>query len=263
MSSDPLLITRPADGVVVLSNNDDPLNRMSLEWVAAMSTAIDEAAADDTVRAVVITAEGITNFSVGMNLKQLGPGIQAAGSIDAFFDERLDLIHRIETMGKPSIATLFGHCLGGGLELPLGCTFRIAASEGANIGLPEMHLGSTPAWGGSARLAKAVGETKALELILRARTLSGPEALEIGLVQEVWPVEELRDRAIAFAADLAAQPRLAVRAMLEALRGAQHRTLDDLLAAERVAVHATMGTPDATEGMRAFLEKRPPRFNQA
>ncbi len=262
MADEPLLITRPADGVVVLSNNDDPLNRMSLEWVAAMSEAIDEVAADDSVRAVVITAEGTTNFSVGMNLKQLGPGIQAAGSIDAFFDERLDLIHRIETMPKPSIATLFGHCLGGGLELPLGCTFRVAAAEGASIGLPEMHLGSTPAWGGSARLAKAVGTTRALELILRARTLTGPEALEIGLVQEVWPVEELRDRAVAFAADLAAQPRLAVRAMLEALRDASRRNLDDLLAAERAAVHATMGTPDAAEGMRAFLEKRPPRFNQ-
>lgn len=263
MSSEPLLITRPTDGVVVLSNNDDPLNRMSLEWVAAMSVAIDDIAADDSVRAFVITAEGTTNFSVGMNLKQLGPGIEAAGGIDAFFDERLDLIRRIETMGKPSIATLYGHCLGGGLELPLGCTFRIAATEGASIGLPEMHLGSTPAWGGSARLAKAVGTTRALELILRARTLTGPEALEIGLVQEIWPIAELHDRAIAFAADLAAQPRLAVRAMLAALQESERRTLDDLLAAERTAVHTTMGTPDATEGMRAFLEKRPPRFNQA
>ena len=262
MSPQPLLVTRPADGVAVLSNNDDPLNRMSLEWVAAMSETIDDIAADDSIRAFVITAEGTTNFSVGMNLKQLGTGVEAAGGIDAFFDERLDLIRRIETMGKPSIATLFGHCLGGGLELPLGCTFRIAATEGASIGLPEMHLGSTPAWGGSARLAKAVGTTRALELILRARTLTGPEALEMGLVQEVWPVEELHDRAIAFAADLAAQPRLAVRAMLEALHESERRTLDDLLAAERAAVHATMGTPDAAEGMRAFLEKRPPWFNQ-
>ncbi|MEM9464823.1 MAG: enoyl-CoA hydratase/isomerase family protein [Actinomycetota bacterium] len=260
--ADLLILTRRDDGVAVVSTNDDPLNRMTLEYVAMLGEVIDDLAADRSVRAVVITAEGTTNFSVGMNLKQLPEGIQAAGSVDAFFDERLDLIHRIETMGKPTVATLFGYCLGGGLELPLGCTFRLAAEEGAKIGLPEMDLGSTPAWGGSARLAKTVGRQHALDMILRAKTLSGPEALAIGLVNEVWPLAELKDRAIALAVELATQPRLAVQGMLDALHDAEHKTLDDLLAAERAAVHATMGTPDAREGMMAFLEKREPVFNQ-
>ena len=263
MSDEPLLLTTRDDGVAVVSTNDDPLNRMTLAYVDRLEEVLEDLAADDQVRAVVITAEGLTNFSVGMNLKELPAGIARAGDLDAFFDQRLRVISRIETMGKPSVATLFGHCLGGGLELPLGCTFRLAAAEGANIGLPEMDLGSTPAWGGSARLAKTVGRVRALDMILRARTLTGPEALEIGLVQEVWPLAELKDRAIALAAELAAQPRLAVRAMLEALHDAEHRTLDELLAAERAGVHATSGSPDAQEGMRAFLEKRPPRFNQA
>ena len=165
-------------------------------------------------------------------------------------------------MGKPSVVTLFGYCLGGGLELPLGCTFRLAAEQGAQIGLPEMDLGTAPAWGGSARLAKCVGRNHAIDMILRGKKISGPEALRIGLVNEVWPLEELKERAINLAEELAAQPRLAVRAMLESLHDSEDKTLEELLAAERAAVHLTMGSPDANEGIMAFLEKRKPVFNQ-
>ncbi|MEM9514588.1 MAG: enoyl-CoA hydratase-related protein [Actinomycetota bacterium] len=263
MSDDPLIYEKRNDGVAIVSTNDDPLNRMTLDYVDALSAVVDDIAADDSIRAFVITAEGTTNFSVGMNLKQLPEGIQRAGGVDAFFDQRLDLIDRIETMGKPSVATLFGNCLGAGIELPLGCTFRVAAVEGASIGLPELELGSTPAWGGSARLAKTVGRVHALDMILRGKRISGPEALSIGLVHEVWPIEELKDRATALAVQLAAQPRLAVRGMLDALNDSESKTLGELLAAERAAIHATIGSADAREGMMAFLEKRPPVFNRA
>ncbi len=262
MTTEPLLVTRPAEGVAALSINDDPLNRFTLATVGRLEEALDDIATDDSIRAVVLTAEGTTNFSVGMNLKELGPGIAAAGSPDAFFDRRLALVARIESLGKPSVATLFGYCLGAGLELPLGCTFRLAADEGAQIGLPELELGTTPAWGGSARLAKCVGAASALDLILRSKKISGPEALRIGLVHEVWPLAELKDRAVELASALAAQPAMAVRLMLEALRDAEDKTLDDLLAAERAALLATIGTPDANEGITAFVEKRRPVFNR-
>ena len=263
MSKDPLNYVKHDNGVAVVSINDDPLNRMSLAYIEMLEQVIEQIAADDEVRAFVITAEGSSNFSVGMNLKELGPGITDAGSIDEFFDRRLRLIASIEQMGKPSVATLVGYCLGGGLELPLGCTFRLAAAEGAQIGLPEMDLGTTPAWGGSARLAKCVGRTHALDMILRGKKISGPQALAIGLVSEVWPLAELKSRALALAAELAAQPRLAVRAMLEALHDSEHKTLEALLAAERRGVHLTAGTADANEGIMAFLEKRKPVFNQS
>ena len=259
---EPLIYSKRDDAVAIVSINDDPLNRMSLAFIDRLEEVVEEIAADDDIRAFVLTAEGTTNFSVGMNLKELGSGMAERGGPDAFFDQRLRVISRIETMGKPSVATLFGYCLGGGLELPLGCTFRLAAEEGAQIGLPEMDLGSTPAWGGSARLAKCVGRNHSLDMILRAKKISGPEALRIGLVNEVWPLGDLKNRAIALAADLAAQPRLAVKGMLDALHDSEHKTLDELLAAERAAVHLTRGTPDAQEGIMAFLEKRPPVFNQ-
>lgn len=182
---EPIRYTRPEDGVAVISNDDDPLNRMGLAYLERLEELLEEIAADDGVRAVVLTAEGEHNFSVGMNLKELGPGIAAAGDVDAFFDRRLALVARIESLGKPSVATLFGNCLGAGLEVPLGCTFRLAAAEGAHIGLPELELGTTPAWGGTARLARCVGRDHALDLILRSKRVSGPEALRIGLVHEV------------------------------------------------------------------------------
>ena len=148
------------------------------------------------------------------------------------------------------------------MELPLACHFRMAAEEGARIGLPEMDLGSVPAWGGSARLTRCVGRDHALDLILRAKKISGPEALRIGLVNEVWPLSELFDRAQELAEELAAMPALAVAGMLGAVVGAGEGTLEEGLAAERRAVLATLGTADQQEGMNAFLEKRKPVFNQ-
>ena len=259
--SDPLLYSQ--DGAVaVISVNDAPHNRMSLDFVDQLETKVAEIAEDDSVRAVVVTAEGLENFSVGMNLMQLFDGVKAAGGPDAFFDQRLRLIAAIENMGKPWIATLFGYCLGAGLELPLGCHFRLAVDEGAMIGLPEMDLGSVPAWGGSARLSKCIGRDQALDMILRGKKVSGPEALNIGLVHEVWPLAELKERAMELAHELAAQPALAVRGVMEVVVGSEDRDLQTLLKAERAAVMQTFNTPDQIEGMTSFMEKRTPVFNQ-
>ena len=153
-----LVFTRD-EAVAIISINDAPYNRMSLEFMDELEVLVNTISEDQDIRAVVMTAEGDENFSVGMNLKQLPEGIAIKGSADAVFDQRLNVISKIENMGKPWIATLFGYCLGGGLELPLGCHFRLAADENAQIGLPEMELGAVPAWGGSARLSKCVGST--------------------------------------------------------------------------------------------------------
>jgi enoyl-CoA hydratase/carnithine racemase len=250
------------DAIAIIAINDAPYNRMTLEFMDELEVLVNEIALDDSIRAVVLTAQGQENFSVGMNLKQLPEGIQSKGGVDALLDQRLRVISAIETMGKPWIVTLFGYCLGGGLEVPLGCHFRLAAAEGAQIGLPEMDLGSVPAWGGSARLSKCVGRDHALDLILRGKKISGPEALRIGLVHEVWPLPELKKQALKLAQELAAQPVLAVRGMLELIVGSDEKSLQELLALERKAVKQTLASTDSKEGMMAFLEKRKPVFNQ-
>jgi enoyl-CoA hydratase/carnithine racemase len=195
-----------------------------------------------------------------MDLKELPKGVQQMGGIEAVFDQRLRVLAAIEDLDKPVIATLFGYCLGGGLELPLACHFRLAAEEGAQIGLPEVDLGTVPAWGGTARLTRCVGRDHALDMILRGKKISGPEALRIGLVHEVWPNAELKERAQALAQELAAGPAIAVSGVLRAVVGSADKTLEEALAAEREAVLRTMGTKDQAEGMRAFLEKRKPNF---
>lgn len=219
----PLLLER--DGrVATVVINDAPWNRMSLDFMDELEGVVASLAADSSVGAVVFRGAGDEHFSVGMDLKQLPEGVKRKGSIDALFDQRLRVLAAIESMEKPAIATLYGYCLGGGLELPLACHFRLAAAEGAKIGLPEMDLGSVPAWGGTARLTRCVGRDHALDLILRAKRISGPEALRIGLVQEVWPNDELQRRAQALAAELAAGPSIAMAGVLRCVVSAGQKS---------------------------------------
>ena len=256
------LIYETDDAVAILTINDFPYNRMSLNFMDELEDRVYKIAEDDSIRSVVLTAAGLDNFSVGMNLKQFAEGVERKGSSDALFDQRLRVIKTIEDMRKPWIVTLFGYCLGGGLELPLGCHFRLAADEGAHIGLPELDLGAVPAWGGSARLAKCVGENHAMDMILRSKKISGNEALAIGLVHEVWPLKELKEAALSLAHELASQPAQAVKSMMKVLVNSSDRELEDLLMEERKAVKANSETKDSKEGMLAFLEKRKPIFNK-
>lgn len=256
------LVHERRGAVAVVTINDPPHNRMSFAFMIELESLVDEIAADSAVRSVVLTASGDQNFSVGMNLKELAPALGDRRRVDEILDQRLRVLSAIENMGKPWVATLFGNCLGGGLELPLACHFRLAARDGARIGLPELHLGSVPAWGGSARLVRAIGRHHAMDLILRAKTVSGPQAFDLGLVTEVWPNTELKQRAMDLAEELSALPATAMAAMLRCLVNSDDRTLEQSLQDERAAFHATLGSPDMIEGMTAFLEKRPPRFNQ-
>ncbi|XOV86849.1 MAG: enoyl-CoA hydratase/isomerase family protein [Pseudomonadota bacterium] len=260
--ADPYLYT-VTNNVATFSVNDPPYNLMSLEYIDQLEEQLPGVLEDNSIRALVFTAEGLDHFSAGMNLKQIPDGMKRAGSPEAFFGQRHRLLDMIEQGGKPAIATLFGFCLGAGLELPLACHFRLVADEGAQIGLPEMDLGSVPAWGGSARLPRTVGRSHALDMILRGRKIDGDEAFRIGLVTEKVPVGQIKARAQTLAEELAAQPRLAVKSMLEAIVGFETRTLQESVADEMRAAAANRGTPDSREGMRAFLEKRRPVFNQS
>ena len=260
--SDPYLYSIE-NHVATFSVNDPPWNLMSVHYIDRLEEQLPDVLADTDIRAMVFTAEGLDNFSAGMNLRQIPEGIQRAGSPEAFFAQRHRVLEMIENGGTPAIATFFGFCLGAGLELPLACHLRIAADTGAKIGLPEMDLGSVPAWGGSARLPRAVGRQNALDMILRARKIDGHEALAMGLVTEIVPIDQLKSRAQTLGEEIAKQPRLAVQAVLDTTVGFETKTLEQSIADELAAVQKTLGTPDANEGMLAFIEKRKPVFNQS
>lgn len=248
------------NGVLVLTNTDAPWNRMTFAYMDALEQAVVEAASNPQVRSLVFTADGLENFSVGMDLKQLVREGHTRGGFDAVLDQRRRVLCMIEEMPKPSIATLFGNCLGGGLELPLACHFRLAADSGASIGLPELELGTVPAWGGSVRLTRCVGRDRALDMILRGRKIDGPEALAIGLVQSIHPVAELKDAAMALARELAQKPPIAVAGVLASVLSAEDGSMASALDEERRAVRRCAASRDQAEGLQAFIEKRSPVF---
>ena len=256
-------LTVEKDGAVTtISINDAPWNRMSMEFMNELEALIQDIATDKSVRAVVITSAGEEHFSVGMHLKQMAGTVKSRGDLESVLDQRLRVLSHIENMEKPWIATLFGYCLGGGLELPLACHFRLAAAEGAKIGLPELDIGAVPAWGGTARLTRCVGRMYALDMILRAKHISGPEALRIGLVNEVWPMSELKQKAHELAVQLSEMPTGSVAGVLKCVVGAGDQSLQEGLYAERQAVLQNRGSKNSMEGMMAFVEKRKPVFNR-
>lgn len=255
------LIVERNNHIAIITNNDAPWNRMSLAFIDELEAVIPMLANDSSVRAIVIRGAGEEHFSVGMNLKQFSEGAKVKGSAYNMLDQRLRVLAMIENLEKPVIAVMFGYCLGGGLELPLSCHFRLAAEDGAQIGLPEMDLGTVPAWGGSARLTRCVGRDHALDMILRGKKISGPRALEIGLVNEVWPNHLLHEKALELAHELAAQPPLAIAGVLKTVVQGEGLSLDEAIALEREAVQKTTLTKHQREGMMAFMQKRKPDFS--
>jgi len=258
----PFLFTQEG-GLAIISINDAPWNKMTLKFMDELETLIAKLKTDSSVRAVLFTAEGEENFSAGMNLMELAPMLDKPSELEALFDQRLRVLSAIEMLGKPVIATLFGYCLGGGLELPLACHFRLAAKEGCQIGLPEMDLGSVPAWGGSARLTRVVGRMHSLDMILRAKKIDGPEAYRIGLVNEVVENNQLKNRAIELGLQLATQPPIAMREILPVIIKGADLSQEESLRMERQAVLNTLGNVESQEGMMAFIEKRKPVFSDS
>jgi enoyl-CoA hydratase/carnithine racemase len=257
----PALILERHGPVAIIVNNDAPMNRMTLEFIDTLEVVLPKLAQDNSVRAIVIRGAGNKNFSVGMNLKQLDTGIEQKGSMDGLLDQRLRVLQMIEQLHKPVIAVLCGYCLGGGLELPLACHFRLAAQEGCQIGLPELDIGVMPSWGGTVRLTHCVGRAQALNIILRAKKISGPKALEIGLVQEVWPNDVLQQKAVDLAQELAAKPPWSVSAVLQCVIGAATTPEKETLATERKQVHRVASGKHQMEGLKAFMEKRKADFS--
>jgi enoyl-CoA hydratase/carnithine racemase len=252
----PLLVTRTAR-VVTLTLHDPPVNPIARETVAALEELTAAIAADDSVRAVVVTGSG-GNFSAGANIKQFGD-IGTVETEEGYTRRRVAMVSALERLGKPVVAAVAGNCLGGGFEIALACHFRLADTT-ARFGLPEITLGVLPAWGGTQRLSRLVPRDVALRMLLLGEPVPAERARELGIVSEVHAPGELAERAAELARRLADQSRLATAAILDAVIGGRDLPLDDGIAIESAGVLACRGSDDAREGARAFLEKRPPRF---
>lgn len=247
-----------AGHVATVTLNVPPHNAIGMAMVDRLEQLIPELGADRSVRAIVLTGAGERSFSVGADISEFGAAVTKM-TLKGFIDQRLRLVERIENLGKPVVCAIRGNCLGGGLELALGCHFRLAA-EGARIGLPEIELGIVPAWGGTQRLTRTVGRAHALDMMLRARKIGAEEALRIGLVHEVCTPDALLERAHALATELANKAPLAVKAILRAVIQGGPLSLAEGLALEFEGIQSTSASKDVREGVTAFFEKRKPVF---
>jgi enoyl-CoA hydratase len=257
MSYDTLLIARDEAVGVITVNRPGALNALNQRTIDELRLAALELRHDDTVRVVVITGAGEKAFVAGADIKELAECGPVAGR---------DLSHRgqhtfdlIEHLGKPTIAAINGFALGGGCELAMACTFRVAADT-AKLGLPETNLGLIPGYGGTQRLPRLVGRDRALDLILTGRVIPAAEALSIGLVTRVVPAASLAAEVTAFAKALALRPPVAVRLAMDAVIRGDDMPLSAACALESALFGVVTATEDMKEGTRAFVEKRTPEF---
>ena len=252
-----LLVERDAAVLTVTINRPKVLNALNAATIVELDRAFAEAAASDDVRAIVLTGAGDRSFVAGADINELAvqtpvSGREHARSGQAVFD-------RIERLGKPVIAAINGFALGGGCELAMACTLRIAADT-AKLGQPEINLGLIPGYAGSQRLPRLVGRGRALELLLIGQPITADEAWRIGLVNRVVPAAELAAEARTLAQALASKAPIAARYILAAVGGGLEMSLSDAQDYEATLFGLVSTTDDMREGTRAFLEKRPAEF---
>ncbi len=218
--------------------------------------ALDEFRVDDDVRVVVLTGAGEKAFIAGADIGEFKDAkpTQQYRSMQAG-----NIYSAMEAFPKPIIAMINGFCLGGGCELAMACDIRIA-SDRARIGQPEINLGLIPGGGGTQRLPRLVGEGRAMKMIYTGEMISGEQAGQIGLVDEVVPADELNERTLEIARTIASRSPIALKAAKESILAARRMPMDQGLQFERAWFSLLFSTSDMDEGVSAFLEKRPAEF---
>jgi len=246
------LIVEREGNIGIITLNRPPANPINITVLDELDAALSELEQDKAIRALIITGAGEKGFSAGFDIKSAAlPGGEKA------FSRGQEVFSRIEKCPKPVIAAINGFALGGGCELSMACHFRIMVdSERAVIGQPEIDLGIIPGWGGTQRLPRLVGKTKALEMLLIGTRIRAAEALSIGLVTKVSKPEELMKDAKELAKILAKKAPIAMQTILDAVTRGLEMTLDEGLKIELQGMQRVGKTKDAMEGMIAFVEKR-------
>jgi enoyl-CoA hydratase len=247
---------RPPLAVVTL-DRPKALNALNAATLAELESAFEELAGDGGIRVVLLTGTGGRAFAAGADIRELAALAGEEGR--AFALRGQAILRRIETLGKPVIACVQGFALGGGCELAMACSLRLA-SDDAKFGQPEVKLGIIAGYGGTQRLPRVVGRGAGLKLLLTGTIIDAHEALRIGLVDEVVPAAELMTRGEALAAEIAANAPLALTETLRAVDEGLSLPLDLALLREATRFGALCSTADKVEGTSAFLEKRIPAW---
>ena len=248
-----------ADGRVhtVMVNRPEVLNAMNTALLEELLATLKDLGADEQCGVIVLTGAGDRSFIAGADIKEMDGKTPLEAR--AYSELGQEIAHMLEVMRKPTIAAVNGYALGGGCELALACDIRLC-SENAQFGQPEINLGIIPGWGGTQRLARATNIGYAKELILSGRMVDSDEAFERGLVQHVYPLEELMPRTMELAQQMATKSPVALYYAKESTNRALHGDIGGNLVHEADLYSLMFSTDDAKEGLRAFVEKRKPTF---
>jgi E-phenylitaconyl-CoA hydratase len=248
------------DGVATLTlNRPEAMNSIDPETRAELRAAWRQIAADDTIRAVILTGAGEKAFCTGSDLKKTMPPKESFAEL-TFGRSQSDHILAGMDIAQPLICAINGHAIGGGLELALACDIRIASAN-ATFGLSEVRIGSIPGGGGTQRLPRAIGASSAMLLLLTGDRVDADEALRLGLVSRVTAPADLLETARAIARRIAANAPLAVRAVKRLVREGMDMPLEGAIELERYAFGLLRDTEDRIEGRRAFQENRAPQYH--
>jgi len=252
-----ILLEKKNSIAYVTINRPKVLNALNTATMEELRSAFHDIKNDEEIRVVILTGSGEKAFVAGADIGELAQ--QDAVSAKVYAHRGQNVLNLIENLGKPVIACINGFALGGGCELALACTMRLA-SDNAKLGQPEVKLGIIPGYGGSQRLPRLVGKGLAMQIVLAGETITAQEAHRIGLVNEVTAASELIPRAEAIAAKIIANAPLAVQYAMEAVNKGMEMTLAEGLFLEAALFGVCCATEDKKEGTTAFLEKRAAQF---
>lgn len=246
------------DGITLLTiSRPEKLNALNEATMRELDDALGRLESDSSQRGLIVTGAGEKAFVAGADIRELAALDPVGARALTLRGQRI--FRRLETMPKPSVAAVNGYAMGGGLELAMSCTFRVA-SLNARLGQPEVKLGIIPGYGGTQRLPRLVGRGRALELLLTGEAINAAEAHRIGLVNHVVPQHELAAFARELLGKILANGPVAVALAMDAVDRGLNTGLEEGLHYEAANFTVSMGTEDRLEGSRAFLEKRPPIF---
>jgi enoyl-CoA hydratase len=257
MNYQTLLLDVKDNIAVVTLNRPDKLNALNAQTINDLNLVFDELKENEEVYVVVLTGSGEKAFVAGADIKELNK----LDMINAkeFAEKGQGVLNKIEKFDKPVIAVVNGFALGGGCELALACHIRLA-SDNAKFGQPEVNLGVIPGYGGTQRLARLINTGRAMEYILTADMISAAEAYRIGLVNKVYPQNELLDKSIEMAKKITGKGQQAIRLAMKAVKAVDEMSLNEGQNLEASLFALCCGTEDFKEGTSAFLEKRKPEF---
>ena len=258
MADAKLVEYRVDNGVAMLEINRPPVNSYTTDLLKELDAAVLDARFDDNVHALVITGKVEKFFSAGADINMLSS--KPLSFKNNFALHGHEVLMRLENTPKIVIAAINGHAVGGGLEIAMACDIRIAKKEGGRVGLAEINLGVMPGMGGTQRLTRLVGKSKAMDMMLTARQMDAAEAERTGLASRIVPADRLLEEALGAAKRIAAQSPLAVMMNKELVNTALETTLSTGLAVERSLFYSLFAFEDQKEGMAAFVEKRKPAF---